>query len=241
MKSDYEQGYDTACAKFVNERNALLKRAEVAEKERDEWRSLSAEIKLAGMEWMGRYDLLKARAKAAEARAEATEARLSDTEKRLEDALGEIEHLKDTRQDPYDFIEIWKRRAKIAEARVAELEAENARKVEYLKKLEEKIPGLNVDLAKANLKLAELEAASRWIPVSERLPEISKNVLLYDAWNNKVTNGELLRISFDDEAIQENIYEWATDGCYFHGGNFERITHWKFPQPPKQDEDIRHE
>jgi len=88
----------------------------------------------------------------------------------------------------------------------------------------------------AEAKVAELEAAQAWVLVSERLPEINQNVLLYDSWNDKVTNGELRRISYDDEAIQENIYEWATDGCYFHGGNFERITHWMpLPKPPKEE------
>lgn len=98
MKSDYEQGYDTACAKFVNERNALLKRAEVAEKERD---SLLIENKLAGMEWMERYDLLKARA----------------------EALGEIEHLKNVRDAMLKRAKAAEARAEAAEAKVRELEA----------------------------------------------------------------------------------------------------------------------
>lgn len=103
MKSDYEQGYDTACAKFVNERNALLKRAEVAEKERD---SLLIENKLAGMEWMERYDLLKARA----------------------EALGEIEHLKNVRDAMLKRAKAAEARAEAAEAKVRELEARMSEK-----------------------------------------------------------------------------------------------------------------
>jgi len=33
-------------------------------------------------------------------------------------------------------------------------------------------------------RIAELEAAQRWIPVSERLPEANKCVLIYDAGGN---------------------------------------------------------
>jgi len=40
--------------------------------------------------------------------------------------------------------------------------------------------------ARRNLEdyIAELEAARRWIPVSERLPEANKCVLIYDAGGN---------------------------------------------------------
>ena len=35
-----------------------------------------------------------------------------------------------------------------------------------------------------NARIAELEAERRWIPVSERLPEANKCVLIYDAGGN---------------------------------------------------------
>jgi hypothetical protein len=89
----------------------------------------------------------------------------------------------------------------------------------------------------AEKRVAELEAASRWIPVSEKLPEKNKKVLLYDSWSGQIDSGTLRRIDGHDEAIQEGIYEWDTDGCYYHGDNFERITHWReLPQPPKPEE-----
>ena len=52
----------------------MKKRAEAAEKERDEWRRLSAENKFAGMEWMERADGYLARAEAAEAKVKELEA-----------------------------------------------------------------------------------------------------------------------------------------------------------------------
>lgn len=83
---------------------------------------------------------------------------------------------------------------------------------------------------------AKILEAARWIPVTERLPEKDKKVLLYDSWNGQVDSGYLKRIDAHDEAIQEGIYEWEMDGCYFHGGNFGRITHWcKLPKPPQEE------
>ena len=83
---------------------------------------------------------------------------------------------------------------------------------------------------------AKILEAARWIPVTERLPEKDKKVLLYDSWNGQVDSGYLIRIDAHDEAIQEGIYEWEMDGCYFHGDNFGRITHWcKLPKPPQEE------
>ena len=55
--------------------------------------------------------------------------------------------------------------------RIAELKSAIERKKEYIIKLEAEIPQTNLDLANASLKVAELQEANRWIPVSERLPE----------------------------------------------------------------------
>ena len=63
--------------------------------------------------------------------------------------------------------------------------ADKEQLMQRIAQLEEKIPQLNVDLAQASMnaynsesnvvkltaRIAELEAASRWIPVEERLPE----------------------------------------------------------------------
>lgn len=56
-------------------------------------------------------------------RAESAEGELADTKKRLEDALGENEHLRDTRHVPYDALEVAECKADILAAKVKELEA----------------------------------------------------------------------------------------------------------------------
>ncbi len=41
------------------------------------------------------------------------------------------------------------------------------RRDEYIQKLEKQIPDLNLNLAKANLRITELEQERRWIPIEE--------------------------------------------------------------------------
>ena len=43
---------------------------------------------------------------------------------------------------------------------------------------------LRAENEQLNQRIAELEAAQHWIPVSERLPEANKCVLIYDAGGN---------------------------------------------------------
>ena len=79
--------------------------------------------------------------------------------------------------------------------------------------------------ARNNLEtyIAELEAAQRWIPVSERLPQIGVRVLFY---NNFIKN------------IHKGWYsgdEWVSEiGVFYNGDKLKRITHWmplpKFPE-----------
>ena len=124
-----------------------------------------------------------------------------------------------------------------AEARIAELEHRN--KVledacEMLRKENGRVTQLldfwkrlstNGSKARNNLEtyIAELEAAQRWIPVSERLPEIGVRVLFY---NNFIKN------------IHKGWYsgdEWVSEiGVFYNGDKLKRITHWmplpKFPE-----------
>ena len=75
-------------------------------------------------------------------------------------------------------------------------------------------------------RIAELEAAQRWIPVSERLPQIGVRVLFY---NNFITNIHKGWFSGD---------EWTSDiGIFYNGDKLKRITHWMpLPEPPEVQE-----
>lgn len=73
---------------------------------------------------------------------------------------------------------------------------------------------------------SKLEAAQRWIPVSEGLPEIGVRVLFY---NNFIKN------------IHKGWYsgdEWTSDiGIFYNGDKLKRITHWTpLPNPPEVQE-----
>ena len=72
-------------------------------------------------------------------------------------------------------------------------------------------------------RIAELEAERRWIPVSERLPQIGVRVLFY---NNFIKNVHKGWFSGD---------EWVSEiGVFYNGDKLKRITHWmplpKFPE-----------
>ena len=75
--------------------------------------------------------------------------------------------------------------------------------------------------------IAELEAAQRWIPVSERLPEIGVRVLFY---NSFITN------------IHKGWYsgdEWVSEiGVFYNGDKLKRITHWMpLPSAPESEDE----
>lgn len=77
--------------------------------------------------------------------------------------------------------------------------------------------------ARNNLEeyIAELEAAQRWIPVSERLPEANQYVLVFDAKKN---------ISVDFLTTSGNVekYFWLCN---------HPVTHWMpLPEPPEVQE-----
>lgn len=77
--------------------------------------------------------------------------------------------------------------------------------------------------AELRARIAELEAQTRWIPVSERLPEDNVRVLIFDG------NG----VAEAKHAL--SVKQWKTpDGYYYHGLGYDWITHWMpFPEPPE--------
>jgi hypothetical protein len=65
------------------------------------------------------------------------------------------------------------------------------------------------------------------IPVSERMPEEYKGVLVYDDISKRWYIGKLIVLS-----ITEHRYQWTVDvGIYWHSESFSRVTHW-MPLPP---------
>ena len=63
------------------------------------------------------------------------------------------------------------------------------------------------------------------IPVSERMPDETEWVLIYDMLQERWVSGMFIHLGGGG-------LQWATiDGYYFHGDNFSRVTHW-MPLPP---------
>jgi hypothetical protein len=84
--------------------------------------------------------------------------------------------------------------------------------------------------ARNNLEeyIAELEAAQRWIPVSERLPEDRATILA--AFKNREILTATYYKRYEGFGGVENY--WHIEG--WHSGN---VTHWMpLPQPPEERE-----
>lgn len=82
--------------------------------------------------------------------------------------------------------------------------------------------GTKLDIQKA--RIAELEAAQRWIPVKDGLPTHAKRVDVYmlNGWQAKATYYEYNSYTF-----------WKNDS----GSIIENITHWRpMPPPPESEE-----
>jgi len=76
---------------------------------------------------------------------------------------------------------------------------------------------LRAENEQLNQRIAELEAAQRWIPVSERLPE-GRTVLVFKKEGS---------ISIDTTYIDGGNYFWWESGQ-------SKVTHWMpLPQPPE--------
>jgi hypothetical protein len=118
-------------------------------------------------------------------------------------------------------------------------------------------------IAELNQRIAELEAATanhllemqrladenrvlreqvRWIPVSERLPEMGKTVLIYRVGGvNRHSDIEYaLRDKRYNTRREDNIWDWVTSGN--QGGRYwglsvdgSEVTHWMPLPPPPQE------
>ena len=89
----------------------------------------------------------------------------------------------------------------------------------------------------AEKRIAELEAAQRWIPVKERLPDyVGSYLVYYHEWSN----GDFLP-KYDDYKIRVmrfmNKGKWCMPVCTdkrCEADTNREVTHWrKLPHPPK--------
>ena len=85
---------------------------------------------------------------------------------------------------------------------------------------------LATELLQARQRIRELEEVQRWIPVSERLPEVDTRVEIFGGFEQTTHIGH----------YREHATQWdSEDGCYWHGKNFGLITHWRpLPEPPEE-------
>ena len=73
-------------------------------------------------------------------------------------------------------------------------------------------------------EIKRLHEAERWIPVSERLPEVNTRMSLFDKKTGFSVYGSM-------QEWRDDRYLWKTDVGEYH---FSSITHWKpLPQPPE--------
>ncbi len=76
---------------------------------------------------------------------------------------------------------------------------------------------------------ARLREETRWIPVTERLPEPGQSVLIV------IDNGVSV-FHVEKARHYPDVLQWTTDdGGYYHGDKYGWVTHWKpLPQPPEE-------
>ena len=112
------------------------------------------------------------------------------------------------------------------DARIAELEHELSNKeIEYT--------DLWDDALALQSRIAELEEARRWIPVSERLPEFGAPILFYDSILERINKGTCTAMNSDNT----NLHWFTDDDLFYFGNRSEYITHWMpLPQPPEVQE-----
>ena len=93
-------------------------------------------------------------------------------------------------------------------------------------------------LEAADKRVKELEAAQRWIPVEERLPDdVGSYLVYYHEWSN----GDFLP-KYDDYRIRVmrfmNNGKWCMPVCTdkrCEADTNREVTHWqKLPQPPQK-------
>ena len=77
-----------------------------------------------------------------------------------------------------------------------------------------------------------------WVAISEQLPEMEVDVLLFDDW--KTSDGERrqdMKVGYLVETTTRQTANGIAVSCEWRGGDvFINITHWMpLPQPPKND------
>ena len=104
-----------------------------------------------------------------------------------------------------------------AEFRIAELEAENRNLMRNLFLIDD-----TEKIATLNTRNAELEAAQRWIPVSERLPEFNKVVAVID-----MSDKDSHLCNVYETAILVEVRGDTRFGFIGHSGwDSSDVTHW---------------
>lgn len=90
----------------------------------------------------------------------------------------------------------------------------------------EKIPQLNISLAKASLRIAELESARRWVPVSEG----TKGLEILEDYLTTDESGEISKMKYC--GVLRGVQKWLwSDNAFYHP------THWMpLPKSPEVQE-----
>lgn len=102
------------------------------------------------------------------------------------------------------------------------------------------IESLTARLEAADRRIAELEAAQRWIPCSERLPEIEKTSA-YEKNRGYFYHGTCVLVTGKNESGNkfvgtDMLIKFGDEKAKFsHGACI--VTHWQhLPQPPQKGE-----
>ena len=129
-------------------------------------------------------------------------------------------------EDTIDYKKLAEALAEALEQRNLWIEGEEYRELVILRmRLSNKVESLAEELEAADARIAELEEAQRWIPVSERLPE--DRVTILAAFNNREILTAKYYKYYEGFGSVENY--WRIEG--WHSGN---VTHWMpLPQPPE--------